>query len=187
MYKQLLLASTLSLSLIIAPSAMAGKDVDQRGYDRGRDRGDAVNHRDGWQARRDDDHVRGHDNGRDNRWNGRGNDNHRWDGRGNDNHRWGGRGNDHHHWRHKREHRWHGQRYHAATYHAPRGYSRHHWRAGERLPYGYRATRYVVHDYGHHHLYAPPRGHSWVRVDRDVVLTVLATGVVAAVVYDLFG
>lgn len=182
MYKQLLLASTLSLGLITAPSAMAGNGDDQRGHDRRHDRGDAVNYRDGLQSHRDSSH----DRGRDNRWDGRGNDN-RWNGRGNDNHRRDGHGNDHHHWRHKREHRWHGQRYHAAPYHAPRGYSRHHWRAGERLPYGYRATRYVVHDYGHYHLYAPPRGHSWVRVDRDVVLTVLATGVVAAVVYDLFG
>ncbi|MGH8519389.1 MAG: RcnB family protein [Panacagrimonas sp.] len=164
MYKQLLLASTLSLGLISAPSAMAGNDDHQRGHDRG----DAVGHRDGWQARRDDarDHDRGHERDRD----------HRWDGRRNDDHRW----------RYQREHRWHGPRYRAAPYHAPRGYSRHHWRAGERLPYGYRATRYVVHDYGHYHLYAPPRGHNWVRVDRDMILTVVATGVVAAVVYDLF-
>jgi Ni/Co efflux regulator RcnB len=152
MYKHLLLASTLSLSLITAPSAMAGND--DHGHDRGRDRGDKVaNHRDGW---------RDHDQ--------------RGDGRRNDDHRW----------QNEREHRWQGTRYRVAPYHAPRGYYRHSWRAGERLPYGYRATRYVVTDYRHYHLYAPPRGHQWVRVDNDVILTAVATGVVAAVVYNLF-
>jgi Ni/Co efflux regulator RcnB len=158
MYKQLLLASTLSLSLITAPSAMAGNDDHDHDYDHGRDRGNVVNHRD---DRRDD--RRDHDQ--------------RWDHRRDDDHRG---------WQNEREHRWQGTRYHAAPYHAPRGYYRHSWRAGERLPYGYRNTRYVVTDYQHYHLYAPPRGHQWVRVDRDVVLTAVATGVVAAVVYNLF-
>ena len=171
MYKQLLLASTLSLGLIAAPSAMAGNDDHQRGYDRAHDRRDVVIHR---------DHGRNHDDRRDGR---RYDD--RWDGRRN-NDRWDDRRNDDRGWRHEREHRWKGPRYRGSPYHAPRGYYRHNWRAGERLPYGYRATRYVVHDYRHYHLYAPPRGHSWVRVDRDVVLTAVATGVVAAVVYDLF-
>lgn len=162
MYKQLLLASTLSLGLIAAPLAMAGNDDHQRGYDRGHDRREVVSHRDDRYDHND-----------------------RWDGRRNDD-RWGGHRNDDRGWRHEREHRWKGPRYRASAYHAPRGYYRHSWRAGERLPYGYRATRYVVHDYRHYHLYAPPRGHSWVRVDRDVVLTAVATGVVAAVVYDLF-
>lgn len=154
MYKQLLLASTLSLSLITAPSAMAGNDDHDHDYDRGRDRGDHV--------------VTRHDNGRDH--------DQRWDGR-----RDKDRG-----WQNEREHRWQGTRYRVAPYHAPRGYYRHSWRAGERLPYGYRTTRYVVNDYRHYHLYAPPRGHQWVRVDNDVILTAVATGVVAAVVYNLF-
>lgn len=169
MYKQLLLASTLSLGLMAAPSAMAGKDGHWRGYDGGHGRGNVVKHRDN---RRDvhrivvkhDDHGRNlhrqyqrHD--------------HRADYRS---------------WQHEREHRWKGPRFRAATYHRPHGFYRHGWRAGERLPYGYRATRYVVNDFHHYHLYAPPRGHQWVRVDHDAVLTAIATGVVAAVVYDLF-
>lgn len=153
MYRQLLLASTLSLGLIAAPSAMAGTDDHDRGYERDRDRGLVLSHRD---DRRDHEQ--------------------RWDGRGHDR-----RG-----WHNEREHRWHGPRHRATAYHPPRGFHRHHWRAGERLPYRYRTTRYVVHDYRHYHLYAPPRGHHWVRVDGDVVLSAIATGVVAAVVYDLF-
>ena len=170
MYKQLLLASTLGLGLIGAPSAMAGNDDHSRGYDRdrGHDRGDVVSQRRDWHDR---------DDRRD--WNDR-------DDRRDWNDRWGGRRNEDRGWRYEREHRWKGPRYRTTRYYAPRGYYRHSWRAGERLPYGYRATRYVVNDYRHYHLYAPPRGHQWVRVDRDVVLTAVATGVVAAVVYDLF-
>lgn len=155
MYKQLLLASTLSLGLISAPAAMAGKDDHGRGHDRGHGRGEVVKHSDN----RSDRHRHGdrHD--------------HRVD---------------HRNWKHEREHHWKGPRFRAAAYQAPRGFYRHSWRAGERLPYGYRATRYVVNDYHHYRLYAPPRGHQWIRIDRDVVLTAVATGVVAAVVYDLF-
>lgn len=155
MYKQLLLASTLSLGLIAAPSAMAGQHDHGRGHDRGHGRGEVVRHHD------------------------RGGDGHRHSDR--HDHRV-----DHRHWKHEREHRWKSPRFRAAAYQAPRGYYRHHWRAGERLPYGYRATRYVVNDYHRYHLYSPPRGHQWIRIDRDVVLTAVATGVVAAVVYDLF-
>lgn len=169
MYKQLLLASTLSLGLIAAPSAMAGKDDRSRGHDRGYGRGDVVNDQYG---RRDvprgvvkhDDHRR---------------DAHRH------NERYDHRAH-YRSWRHEREHRWTGPRFRASAYHRPHGFHRHTWRAGERLPYGYRTTRYVVNDYHHYHLYAPPRGHHWVRVDRDMVLTAVATGVVVAVVYDLF-
>lgn len=181
MYKHLLLASTLGLGLIAAPSVMAGTDDHGRGHDRFRDRGEVLNPRDArhdrddrWDGRRYDDRwePRRHDQ----RWN-----DHRWH-----DHRWHGHRHVDRGWHFDREHRWKGPRYRAAPYHAPRGYYRHSWRAGERLPYGYRATRYVVHDYRHYHLYAPPRGHHWVRVDRDVLLTAVATGVVAAVVYDLF-
>ena len=85
-----------------------------------------------------------------------------------------------------RERQWHEQRYRVAKYQAPRGYSHHYWRAGERLPAGYRGSRYVVHDYRTYRLRTPPRNHQWVRVDHDVVLTAVATGVVAAVVYNIF-
>jgi Ni/Co efflux regulator RcnB len=54
------------------------------------------------------------------------------------------------------------------------------------LPRAYYASRYVVHDYNAYHLHRPPHGHHWVRVDRDVVLTAIATGAVVAVVSNLF-
>ena len=34
--------------------------------------------------------------------------------------------------------------------------------------------------------YQPPRGYQYVRVNNDVVLTAIATGVVASVIYQLF-
>ncbi len=89
--------------------------------------------------------------------------------------------------RHDTHHRqWHRTRYRMSPYHAPRGYSHRAWHRGERLPSGYRASRYVVHDYRSYHLHNPPRDHHWVRVDRDVVLTAIGTGVVAAVIYNIF-
>lgn len=89
-------------------------------------------------------------------------------------------------WHSERQHHWQGDRYHVSRYQAPRGYKRHHWRYGERVPVSYRSSRYVVHDYRAYRLYAPPRHHHWVRVDNDVVLAAIASGVVTAVVYDLF-
>jgi Ni/Co efflux regulator RcnB len=41
-------------------------------------------------------------------------------------------------------------------------------------------------DYRHYGLSAPPRGYQYVRVNNDVVLTAVATGVVASVIYQLF-
>lgn len=167
MYKQLLFASALSLGLAVVPTAMAKPDsLDARG--KSVDRGHAVEVRQ-WNGsdRHDRDQGRGHDR----------RDDHRNDHR--DDHR-----ND---WKHAaRERQWREGRYRVAPYRAPHGYYRHAWRAGERLPSGYRHTRYVVHDYRSYRLYSPPRGHQWVRVDHDVVLTALATGVVAAVVYNIF-
>jgi Ni/Co efflux regulator RcnB len=32
----------------------------------------------------------------------------------------------------------------------------------------------------------PPRGHYWVRVDNDVLLTAIATGLIVDVAYNLF-
>ncbi len=79
----------------------------------------------------------------------------------------------------------HGQRFDAGRYNPPRGYAPHHWGRGERLPDAYRGRGYEV-DYRRYHLNAPPRGYHYVRVGNDVVLTAIATGVVASVVADLF-
>ena len=80
---------------------------------------------------------------------------------------------------------WQG-RYDAGRYIRPHGYYHHAWRRGDRLPAAYYANRYVVRNYGAYRLRNPPRGHHWVRVDRDVVLTAIATGVIVSVVSDVF-
>jgi Ni/Co efflux regulator RcnB len=78
------------------------------------------------------------------------------------------------------------RRFHAPRYVTPRGYHARSWHRGDRLPAAYCSDRYVVRDYHTYHLYAPPRGHHWVRVDNDVLLTAVATGAVVAVVGGLF-
>lgn len=77
-------------------------------------------------------------------------------------------------------------RFHAGHYYRPAGYRAHAWHRGARLPAAYYAPRYIVHDHRAYRLYQPPRGHHWVRVDRDVVLAAIATGAVVAVVHELF-
>lgn len=145
------------LSLGMAASTGAMAKSDKH-HDRGHDRGDYRNdHRD--DHRRHDRHNNRHDNRRNSHDNG---------------------------WHGERERRWTGDRYRINVYQAPRGYVRHHWRYGDRVPAGYRNSRYVVHDYRSYRLQAPPRNHHWLRVDNDVVLTAVTTGVVAAVVYGIF-
>ena len=56
------------------------------------------------------------------------------------------------------------------------------WRRGQVLPPPQRQA--VIHDPYRYGLYAPPRGHAWVRVDNDVYLTQLGTGVIAEVLRD---
>jgi Ni/Co efflux regulator RcnB len=77
------------------------------------------------------------------------------------------------------------KRYAAARYQRPSGYQQRHWRYGERLPASYRSRAYVV-DYRRYGLQAPPRGYQYTRVDNDVVMTAIATGLVAQVVVGLF-
>ncbi len=56
---------------------------------------------------------------------------------------------------------------------------------GYRLPNAYRGRQYYV-DYRQYNLYAPPVGYRWVRVDNDVVLAAVATGVIASVIQGLY-
>ena len=77
------------------------------------------------------------------------------------------------------------RRYNAGRYRAPPGYRAHAWKRGDRLPPAYRGRGYVV-DYRHYGLRAPPRGYQYVRVNNDVVLTAIATGVVSSVILNLF-
>jgi len=77
-------------------------------------------------------------------------------------------------------------RYRGGYYDAPRGYDRHSWGRGDRLPVAYYGRPYVVYGYRGYHLYDPPRGCGWVRVNNDVLLTALATGIVLDAVYNLY-
>jgi Ni/Co efflux regulator RcnB len=54
------------------------------------------------------------------------------------------------------------------------------------LPGAYYSSRYIVNDYHVYHLYAPPRGYHWVRVDNDVVLAAITSGIVVSVVSGMF-
>lgn len=154
-----LLAAAVSLSLI------AGSITPVYASDRDHDRRD-------WQEHRDD-------HGRDAH---RGNDHRDHDRRGND--------RAHYDSRNYRPAYIQGRRdqfhYDAGRYVAPRGYVVRSWHRGDYLPRTYYSSRYVINDYRAYRLYVPPRGHYWVRVNHDVLLTAVATGAVVAVVSGLF-
>ncbi len=116
-------------------------------------------------------------------WRGQNNQNNQYDHRGDN------RGNDHGN-RHDNDrgnhYGWNGQRYQAPNqYVRPNGYKVRTWRNGDRLPSTYRTRQYYV-DYRQYHLNAPPRGYQYVRVNNDVVLTAIATGVIASVITGLY-
>jgi Ni/Co efflux regulator RcnB len=77
------------------------------------------------------------------------------------------------------------RRYNAGRYNAPRGYQHRNWRRGEVLPSAYRGRGYYV-DYRAYRLPPPPRGYGYYRSGNDVILTAIASGVIASVVLDLF-
>lgn len=168
-----LFAAAVAVSLLTGTMAAAHADDDR---DRGRhyDRGD-----------RDHGHhdYRGHD--RDDRRD--------WDRRRHD-HR-------HRYEQERRHDRWdrrdayragyvHGRvdqrRFDRGRYIPPRGFYHHHWRHGDRLPRAYYSSSYIVHDYHAYHLSRPPHGHHWVRVNNDVLLAAVASGLVVSVVNGLF-
>ena len=78
------------------------------------------------------------------------------------------------------------RRYDRGRYIRPSGYYQRYWRYGDRLPASFYARRYVVDNYRIYGLRVPPRGYHWVRVDNDVLLTAITTGVVVSVVNGLF-
>lgn len=170
--KKLILLAALGLGVALSPAAMAdSKD---------RDRGHHYGH-----SKHDDDRKDKDRSDRDRR------DEHRSDHRNDhrDDHRryeQGRHDQSDHRRDDDRERHWTGDRYRAPRYQPPRGYQRHYWRAGERIPASYRNARYVVHDYRNYRLREPPRQHQWVRVDNDVVLSAVGTGLIAAVVYGIF-
>lgn len=77
------------------------------------------------------------------------------------------------------------RRYNAGRYQAPRGYQARQWHRGDRLPAAYRSRAYTV-DYRAYGLRAPPRGYQYVRVNNDVVMTAVATGLITSVIVSLF-
>lgn len=78
------------------------------------------------------------------------------------------------------------RRYSAGRYYAPRGYHARSWGYGQRMPYQYRTSQYVIRDYNRYGLYAPPSGYHYVRSGNDVVLAAVATGLITAVIAGLF-
>ena len=80
----------------------------------------------------------------------------------------------------------HDYRYPAPAYYArPHGYRAYRWTAGHYLPRTYYGPTYYV-DYRPYRLAPPPYGHHWVRVQNDVFLVALATGLIVDSVYGLF-
>jgi Ni/Co efflux regulator RcnB len=88
--------------------------------------------------------------------------------------------------RHYGFHRYDGRRYQSAWYVRPSGYYYRSWRYGDYLPRSYYSRRYIVNDYYAYRLRPPPRGYHWVRVDGDVVLAAIASGIVVSAVYGIF-
>jgi len=79
-----------------------------------------------------------------------------------------------------------GRRYDRGRYYRPHGYYYRTWRYGDYLPRAYYGRRYIVDDYYSYHLRRPPYGYHWVRVDDDIVLASIASGLVVSVVFGIF-
>ncbi|MBM0107900.1 RcnB family protein [Steroidobacter sp. S1-65] len=163
-----LFAAAVAVSLLTGTAATAyadndrGRHYERRHDDRGKDRREHRGHHDrkDWDRKdhKDWDRHRGHD---------------RYDRR--DAYRHG-------YWQGRADQR----RYDRGRYNPPRGYYVRSWRHGDHLPRAYCESRYIVHDYHAYHLSPPPRGHHWVRVNNDVVLAAVASGLVVSVVNGLF-
>lgn len=184
----------LSLSLVtLLAGAAATVDAAPRDGDwrdgrgrHGQSHGNHDRHQGRDQGRHDyrDDRRRGHSQGyRDDRKH-YGNDGRR--AYRQDNRHW----NNDRHWNNNgyrpSHHGHHGHRYRAPAYYArPHGYRAHRWASGHYLPRHYYGPSYYV-DYRPYQLAPPPYGYHWVRVDNDVLLVALATGLIADTVYGLF-
>lgn len=169
-----------------------------RGYDRRDDRREARqddrrdDRRDWRDDRRDDnryaDRYGRNDSRYDSRYDNR--DGNRYDNR-HDNRYQAGRYDVSRYSRHN-DRRWNGNqwypqyRYRAPVrYVYPRGYRAYQWQVGHRLPSSYYGSNYYV-DYNAYRLPPPPYGYHWVRVDRDVVLVSIASGLIRDILYGLY-
>jgi Ni/Co efflux regulator RcnB len=79
----------------------------------------------------------------------------------------------------------HSGRYYAPRYEPPQGYEQHAWHRGEIMPRHHYVDRYVVVEYRNYGLQEPPHGYRWVRVDNDMVLVAIASGVIADVLLNV--
>jgi Ni/Co efflux regulator RcnB len=79
-----------------------------------------------------------------------------------------------------------GRRYDRGRYYRPHGYYYRSWRYGDYLPRVYYGRHYIVNDYYVYHLRRPPYGYHWVRVDNDIVLASIASGLVVSAVFGIF-
>jgi hypothetical protein len=162
-----------------------GHDRGHR-YDDGARRGGfgyGDRHRDGYDHRHGD---RGFGYG----WGGYGHDQHRYD--------WGGayrdgyrrHGHGHGHWyggyygSNWNRHRWRSP----YRYVWPRGYHGYYgrsWQIGLYLPRAFYAPSYYI-DYTPYGLEPPPYGCEWVRVDDDILLVEIETGLIVDILYDFY-
>lgn len=174
------LVAALALSTLLGSAAMADSHNRDRGHQERHDSDRRDNHR--YDSRHSDRHdYRGGQHYDSRTANRRGSNDRRWENR-RDNRHW----DDRRHYSRPDRYVYDHHRYRAARYYRPYGYRPYVWHSGARLPSAYYAPRYVVHDYGAYRLRHPPRGYHWVRVDNDVLLAAIATGVVVQVVNGLF-
>lgn len=75
-------------------------------------------------------------------------------------------------------------RYYAGEYNRPMGWQDRSWRRGERLPSSYRSQNYYVSNYGAYGLRAPPRGYRYVRVNNDIVMVAIVSGLISQILSD---
>ncbi len=173
-----ILVAAIALSVLAsagAASAQSYPGYGQGGYSQGGDRYEGRDERrDDRYERRDDrrdDRYERRDERRDDRYDRR--DDHRDD-------RYGRYERPESRWERRAE-----RRYNAGRYHGPRGYAHRQWRRGQYLPPAYRGRDYQV-DYRYYRLPPPPRGYQYTRVNDDVVMTAIATGLIASIVFEMF-
>ena len=193
------------ISLVAGPTAFAGSALPPALHNYARDdRGHEQHRPDNRNEGRHDNDRRFDGNHRDDRRGDDRRDDRRWEGR-RDDHRWNEGPRHDGDWNNHRgvsppryadpprytnpprhDYRRENGRWNWGTYNRPYGYAPHYWRRGERLPGAYYGSRYVVSNYYDCGLRAPPYGYHWVRIDHDVVLAAIATGLVLDVIYNQF-
>ena len=107
---------------------------------------------------------------------------HDHDWRDRDGHRWNDHDRDDRYWSDRHDGWWADRRYEGHDNGWHRGYYRHSFRHGERVPVVYLQPRYHVDDYWSYHLAPPPRGYRWIHpVDGRFILVAATTGLIAEV------